>query len=82
MEQENNKMNNFRNELEILINKYSLENGSNTPDFILAHFLTDCLKAFDGASEAKRKYYGQAQEGTIYHELHKKFMEHIPESLK
>lgn len=26
-----------------LINKYSLENDSNTPDFILAEYLFDCL---------------------------------------
>ena len=39
----------FRKELETLINKNSLENGSNTPDFILAEYLENCLKAFDYA---------------------------------
>lgn len=39
----------FRKELESLINRHSQENGSNTPDFILADFLTDCLDAFDKA---------------------------------
>lgn len=29
-------MHNFRKELQTLINKNSLENGSDTPDFILA----------------------------------------------
>ena len=28
----------FRTSLSILINKYSMENGSNTPDFILAAY--------------------------------------------
>lgn len=41
------KMNKFRKELETLINKHSMENGSNTPDFILAEYLESCLKAFD-----------------------------------
>ena len=40
----------FRKELETLINSHSMENGSNTPDFILADFLTDCLQAFDKAT--------------------------------
>ena len=39
----------FRKEVEQLINRNSLENGSQTPDFILAEYLTDCLKAFDKA---------------------------------
>jgi len=39
----------FRKELENLINLHSLENGSDTPDFILAEYLVSCLKAFDAA---------------------------------
>lgn len=39
----------FRKELEILINCHSRENGSNTPDFILADYLADCLTAYDKA---------------------------------
>lgn len=39
----------FRKELEHLINRHSLENGSNTPDFVLANFLCNCLAAFDAA---------------------------------
>ena len=37
----------FAKDLEILINKKSLENGSDTPDYILADYLTYCLKTFD-----------------------------------
>lgn len=33
----------FEKELAILINKYSKENESDTPDFILARYLKDCL---------------------------------------
>src|SRR5439155_8608840 len=45
----------LRKEIETSINRTSAENGSNTPDFILAEFLTDCLAAFDKASMADRK---------------------------
>ena len=44
-------MDDFRLQLGALINKHSLENGSNTPDFVLALYLTDCLEAFDRAIE-------------------------------
>lgn len=30
-------------EFQSIINRYSLENDSNTPDFILAEYLFDCL---------------------------------------
>lgn len=42
-------MKRFRQELEEVINKHSMENGSNTPDFILAKYLIECLRAFDRA---------------------------------
>ena len=32
------------------INRVSRENKSNTPDFILAEYLTDCLSAFEKAT--------------------------------
>jgi len=35
---------NFKQELEHLINKHSMENRSNTPDFILADYLVRCLE--------------------------------------
>lgn len=37
------KLEEFRKELASLINKYSLENYSNSPDFILAQYMTECL---------------------------------------
>lgn len=49
-------MNNFRKELESLINKNSLENESDTPDYILSEFLIGCLNAFDAAVN-KRKLH-------------------------
>ncbi|TAL29083.1 MAG: hypothetical protein EPN98_21830 [Phenylobacterium sp.] len=47
-------------ELAATINRNSAENGSNTPDFILATFLSDCLAAFDKASSARERWYGRA----------------------
>ena len=49
--------NDFRTELEKLINRYSKENGSNTPDFILAEYLILSLEAFDRATTARSKWY-------------------------
>lgn len=49
---------NFETELEHLINRYSLENGSNTPDFILAEYLRDCLRVWDKSIAAREKWYG------------------------
>lgn len=46
----------FRKELEMLINRYSKENGSDTPDFILAQFLEDSLKAFDKAVSTRTEW--------------------------
>jgi hypothetical protein len=51
--------NQLRKEIAAAINRVSAENGSNTPDFILAEYLTDCLVAFDKAVKAKEKWYGK-----------------------
>jgi len=47
----------FKNELEALINKHSAENGSNTPDFILAKYLNNCLQVFDDAVNVRSAWY-------------------------
>ena len=41
-----------------LINSYSQENLSNTPDFILAQYLLDALDAFNKATNSRNKWYG------------------------
>ena len=53
----------FYDELKSLLNCHSKENGSNTPDFILARYLQDCLAAFDNASLARSNWYGQQEGG-------------------
>lgn len=50
---------NLRKELEQAINRYSAENGSNTPDFILAEFLASSLRAFDAAVRAREGWYSR-----------------------
>lgn len=37
----------FQEELRQVLNKYSKENESDTPDYILADYLSDCLEAFN-----------------------------------
>lgn len=49
----------FRKELECLINKYSIESGSDTPDFILADYLVGCLDTYNEAVKSREKWYGR-----------------------
>lgn len=46
--------------IQAAINCHSAENGSDTPDFILAEYLIDCLTAFDKAAKAREVFYGRA----------------------
>lgn len=56
----------FRKELEQLINKHSMENGSNTPDFILADFLVLCLAAFDAGVQVRETCYGRKKDDQLW----------------
>lgn len=49
----------FEQKLKSLINRYSMENQSGTPDFILAEYLSHCLKAFTLATRAREHWYGR-----------------------
>lgn len=46
-------------EIKIAINRASAENASNTPDWILAQYLTACLAAFDVAVQQRETWYGR-----------------------
>ncbi len=50
----------FREELAILINKHSIENSSDTPDFILSEYIMGCLRVYDQTVRARDKWYGQS----------------------
>jgi hypothetical protein len=54
----------FEKELEQLLNKYSQENGSDTPDFILAKYLNECLTNWNHAVSAREKWYGRGCQAT------------------
>lgn len=49
----------FEKELENLINRYSKENDSNTPDYVLAHYIKYSLQAFNQATNLREQYYGR-----------------------
>lgn len=49
----------FEQELAALINKHSKEGGSNTPDFILAAYLSECLKTFNNVVQRRAAWYGK-----------------------
>jgi len=49
----------FSSELEVLINKYSMENGSNTPDFILKEYVLRCLENYDLTLRQREQWFGR-----------------------
>lgn len=50
-------------ELRSVINRRSREAASNTPDFILAKFMEDCLRAFEEATNTREDWYGRNSSG-------------------
>jgi hypothetical protein len=55
----------FHAEIVATLNRHSRENGSNTPDFVLAQFLLDALKAFDRAVNLREAWYGRTDKGPL-----------------
>ena len=49
----------FERELTTLINKYTLENDSDTPDFLLAAYLRSCLEVVSVLLRARERWYGR-----------------------
>ena len=54
---EKEKEKTFEQELSALINAHSLESGSDTPDFILAQYMSDCLETFNQAMINRSAWY-------------------------
>ena len=48
----------FTRALAALVNCHSRENGSDTPDYLLAAYLMGCLRAYVAATAARDKWYG------------------------
>ena len=55
-------MDKFVEELKTLLNAHSKEDASDTPDFILANYMIDCLEAFDKASYRISVWYDEHPE--------------------
>ena len=49
----------FEAELREVLNKHSIENGSDTPDFVLAQFMIGCLNNFHAAVRRRERWYGR-----------------------
>jgi hypothetical protein len=49
----------FSKELQSLLNRYSKENNSNTPDFVLAGYIENCLTAWNVATQQRESFYGR-----------------------
>lgn len=49
----------FVEELQCLINRYSIENESNTPDFILAKYMLTSLINWQDTCKAREEWYGK-----------------------
>lgn len=56
---EERKIEVFQREVATLINRLSLENLSDTPDFILAEHLTDCLYQHSRIINKRENWYGR-----------------------
>jgi len=48
-----------------VLNKFSAENASNTPDFILAQFLLSCLAAWDTGVQQRETWHGRDASGSV-----------------
>jgi hypothetical protein len=51
----------FEQELQELLNRYSKENESQTPDYVLAHYIKYSLKAFNQAVNLREEWYGRKE---------------------
>ena len=60
---DDDKRSELRNELSAVLNRFSMENGSNTPDFLLADYLCDCLATWESTVEKREKWYGRGPKG-------------------
>lgn len=49
----------FQDALQTLINQHSMENGSDTPDWMLAEYLCDCLATYEVIIQKRERWYGR-----------------------
>jgi len=69
-------MTDLQTDIALLLNRYSREQDSNTPDFILAEYMVACLCAFELASNRREVWYDVEhkpdERGNLY-QLHWQF---------
>lgn len=51
----------FEHQLTSLINRHSMENGSDTPDFILGKYLLKCLRTFNETISEREVWYNRGR---------------------
>lgn len=49
----------FEGELRALINRHSVENRSDTPDYVLASFMRKCLEAFEDGVRNRELFFNR-----------------------
>lgn len=60
----------FLKELTQLINRYSMERDSNTPDYILAEYLYQCLDSYNFAVNSRKNFFNNpTEEPVVTHTL-------------
>lgn len=57
--------NDFEGELISVINRYSKENESDTPDYLLAEYLMDCLNTYNSIVKKRDKWYKFNTRGNV-----------------
>jgi hypothetical protein len=55
----------FEKDLESLINKYSKENESNTPDYILAKYMLRSLENFNLTLKERSEWYNEPVDNIV-----------------
>jgi hypothetical protein len=53
-------------DLRSVLNRHSIENASNTPDFVLARYLLGCLDAFASAVNEREQWYGRPMKHGVF----------------
>lgn len=56
---DNSKSDDFKTELTNLINRYSIENQSDTPDYMIAEYLIGCLENYNKTLNKREKWYNR-----------------------
>lgn len=57
-------MTTFEHDIRDVINRHSRENASNTPDWVLAQYIENCLVAFETATQQREAWYGRNPQPT------------------